>query len=170
MKVRYIKLINALGFNIIWFGCIFYGNVFAVVATIILLAHLFYLRWPVSEIRLIFLVAFIGAAIDSALLQSNVFIFADSSHIIPVWLLVIWLGFAATLNHSLSFLKNRIWLQRLVGAIFAPLSYYAGYNLGAVNFGFSIVATLIILSITWFFLLPLCFYLADYQKWRVANV
>jgi Protein of unknown function (DUF2878) len=51
----------------------------------------------------------------------------------PVWILAMWVSFATTLNVSLRWLRGRSWLAVLVGAVLAPLAYFAGARLGALQ-------------------------------------
>ena len=71
----------------------------------------------------------------------------------------IWIGFATTISHSLSFLAAYKPLQILLGFIMAPLSYRSGEILGAVEYGQSYLATHLILGTTWALLLLLFFFL-----------
>ena len=71
----------------------------------------------------------------------------------PIWIVVLWVLFALTLNHSLSWLKGRVVLAAIFGALGGPLAYVAGEKLMAVT----IVEpnTLLILAIGWAFITPL---------------
>ena len=81
--------------------------------------------------------------------------------IVPLWLVLLWGAFAATLAHSLDTLRSKPLLSALVGGIFAPLSYLAGANFGAVDLGYSLMTTYITLCVVWGFTLPGCFLLLD---------
>ena len=96
-------LINMMGFNVAWFGLIYLGNSFVPVALLMLLAHFKWLSKSKNEITLVLVVSLIGISVDSLFQLTNVFIFPNNHHI-PVWLVFIWLGFATTISHSLSFL------------------------------------------------------------------
>ena len=73
---------------------------------------------------------------------------------VPIWLWAIWVSFSLTLFHALNGLSKSVVLQILVGAIFAPLAYFAGREFGAVQFGYSDSITIITLGLTWAVLLP----------------
>ena len=47
-----------------------------------------------------------------------------------------------------------VWLQNAAGAIGGPLSYWAGMQLGAVNFGVPTMSTVLMLAAVWAVLLP----------------
>jgi len=149
-------LINMMGFNVAWFGLIYLGNSFVPVALLMLLAHFKWLSKSKNEITLVLVVSLIGISVDSLFQLTNVFIFPNNHHI-PVWLVFIWLGFATTISHSLSFLAAYKPLQILLGFVMAPLSYRTGEMLGAVEFGQSYLSTHFILGTTWALLLLLFF-------------
>lgn len=100
-----------------------------------------------------------GVLIDSLLAMMGVYIFSDSGQFLPVplWLVMLWLVFAATVRHSLRYLQDKYWLAAALGAVGGPLSYLGGMKLGAVDFGYSLVAVLVILSLIWACLMPVIF-------------
>ena len=107
----------------------------------------------------------IGTLIDTALTVSGVFIFTEAQANIsllpiPIWLSLLWAGFAGTVYHSLTVFKGRPLLAALGGAIFAPLSYIAGANFDAVELGFTIPITFVIIGVVWSIVFPFCFYLS----------
>ena len=69
-----------------------------------------------------------------------------------------WLGFAATVNHSLSWLQNNWILALCLGAVSGPLSYVAGMKFNAILFDLSIFSILI-LACVWGGIVPLLFFL-----------
>ncbi|WP_170235789.1 DUF2878 domain-containing protein [Colwellia demingiae] len=158
----FINLIgfNLVGFNLAWFGLVYWGNNFIPLSLLLLISHLFFIAKSQNELPLILLITFIGIFVDSLLVHFNIFIFANGGHI-PFWLMMLWACFAATICHSLRFLTGSKALQLLVGAIFAPLSYIAGYKFQAVDFGQSMLSTYLILSVIWAVLFVLFFYLKD---------
>jgi hypothetical protein len=151
-------LINVIGFNLSWFGLIYWGNNFIPFAFALLIAHLFFQSKNHKELLLILIISIIGISVDSLLQQLNVFIFLDSSHI-PFWLIMLWASFAATICHSLRFLESSKLLQLVVGGLISPMSYIAGYKFMAVDFGYSMLITYSILALIWGGLFLLFFYL-----------
>lgn len=149
-----MKLMNAIGFNVIWLGCILYRDDFIPFALCLLLMHMYFVKDKLKEVINIILVGSIGLLIDSLLVYFHVFYFpvesTNNGFAIPLWLIVLWAAFASTLNYSLSFMKTYPLLKYLVAIIFAPLSYFAGYNFNAVGFGYSLTTTFLILSSVWF--------------------
>jgi hypothetical protein len=155
-----LMMLNIVGFNFAWFGLVYWGNIFIPFSLLLLGAHLYFIAKSPSELWLILSITVIGIFIDSLLQFSTLFIFANTSHI-PFWLMVLWACFAATICHSLRFLAKSKLLQLLVGGLFAPLSYIAGYQLQAVDFSLSPLITYLILSLIWALLLVLFFALKE---------
>ncbi|MFD2166872.1 DUF2878 domain-containing protein [Thalassotalea euphylliae] len=145
-------IINALLFNLSWFGLIFWGNTFAPVALGWVLFHVLLSKSPESEIKTISIATLCGVTVDTILMHAGVFNFNEQGVIIPFWLIALWLAFSATLNHSMQFFTRSKYVQLAVGALCVPMSYLAGEKLGAVAFGFNHVATMLILSVIWVFL------------------
>jgi hypothetical protein len=150
---------NSILFNLAWFGCVLLGDIFALAVLVWAFFHFFATRTVKSELTVVALVTSIGLFVDSTLMTFDVLIFTDETYPIPFWLAMIWLAFAMTLNGYLRVLQHSVLLQCFVGAIFPPLSYFAGQSLGAVSFGYSTLETIPILSVLWGILLPLFFYL-----------
>jgi hypothetical protein len=98
----------------------------------------------------------IGLLVDSVLTRSEVFIFPDHTFV-PLWLGLLWAGFSTTLARSLKFLNRHLTLAALFGAIGGPSSYFAGQRFGAVEFGYELMPTLLLLAAIWACLLPLFF-------------
>ena len=155
-----LMIFNIVGFNLAWFGLVYWGNTFIPFSLLLLSAHLYFIAKVPSELWLILSITVIGTFIDSLFQYSTVFIFANTSHI-PFWLIVLWACFATTICHSLQFLAKSKLLQLLVGGLFAPLSYIAGYKLQAVDFSLSPLITYLILSLVWAFLLVFFFALKE---------
>lgn len=151
-------LTNMLGFNLAWFGLIYWGNAFIPVAISMIAFHLIKLSHIKNEARLVLLITVIGSSIDSLLHFFMFFMFPDSTFM-PFWLVILWACFACTVCHSLTFLSSSKVLQITIGAIFAPLSYIAGERLEAVSFGYPLLTTYLILAAIWGGLFILFFFL-----------
>lgn len=150
-------LINIIGFNISWFGLVYWGNNFIPFAIVFLIAHLFFQSKNFNELILILLISVIGISVDSLLQKLNVFIFTEPAHI-PFWLMMLWTSFSATICHSLCFLASSKLLQFFIGGLISPLSYIAGHKFMVVEFGFSVLITYSILAVLWGGLFILFFY------------
>jgi hypothetical protein len=154
--ISWFNLANFVGFQLLWFSLIVFGNQALYLFLILIGLHLYFLKRPLKELTLILIVASLGALADSVLAIFGVFIFTPIAHILPIplWLLALWVAFAATLNHSLSYLQQRPFIAAVVGAIGGPMSYFAGTQLGGIRFGLDSGVTWFILASLWLVLLP----------------
>jgi hypothetical protein len=164
---------NFIGFQIGWFACVVgaaqgYPLVAVAVASIIVILHLLRDNNLYSELCLIISAVFIGIIWESLLLASGWLAYASSgsANIAPIWLVAMWALFATTINHSMAWLKNRYFLALLLGAVFGPLAFIAGENLGAVVFLDRTMA-LTLLAVGWAVLMPLLLWLAQQFKHRI---
>lgn len=129
------KLINFLGFQLVWFACVLtaaHGRPWlglAVFAAVVAL-HLRLSPNRVAELKLLAAAAVVGALAESALLFTGVLRFPGAG--LPLWMVALWVNFAATLRVALSWLAGRYALGAAVGAVAGPLAYLGGERLGAI--------------------------------------
>ncbi|WP_421713521.1 DUF2878 family protein, partial [Alteromonas abrolhosensis] len=57
--------------------------------------------------------------------------------------------------------NGRMAIAAVAGAVFAPLSYIAGAEFGAVELGTSVMLSYIFIALVWSVVFPLCFYLSN---------
>jgi hypothetical protein len=89
------------------------------------------------ELGLLALALAVGAVFETALVQAGLLRFETESLVAgsaPLWMMALWAVFATTLNVSLRLLRGRPVVAALFGAVGAPLAYYAGGRLGALEF------------------------------------
>lgn len=72
-----------------------------------------------------------GLVLEVLVLSLNVLTFAGGW--LPVWLLLLWLGFPAMALVVLDWLKGRYWLAALFGGVAGPFTYLVGARLGAAE-------------------------------------
>ena len=70
-----------------------------------------------------------------------------------LWMVTLWLGFAATLRHALGWLRGRLLLGALLGAIVGPFAYWSGSELGAVVLA-DTASSLIAVGVEWLIAMP----------------
>ena len=154
------RLFNIVAFNVLWLSCVVGHNSFLWLSVPLLLAYLWFLvETNSASLSRILVPAAIGILTDTALALAGVFQFQDSLLIIPLWLVVLWIGFATTLSQSLSVFGKNLWIAACAGAVAFPFNYGVGERLGAVSFGETYLESMMILSLLWAALFPLCFYL-----------
>lgn len=77
----------------------------------------------------------------------------------PYWMIGLWGLFAIQLNVTLRWLRPRIWLAALLGAIAGPASFASGVRLGGASFVHATPA-LAELVVSWAVLMPLLVWLS----------
>jgi|CXWL01.1.fsa_nt_gi hypothetical protein len=121
-------------------------------------------RWPRADLELIGIAAVIGLAVDSAYIHFGLLTFASpvpTPYLAPIWIVGMWVSFALTLNHSLSFLKGRQALAFVFGLIGGPVAYYvAAQKFGAAQLTASPLAVYGTLAVAWGLVTPILMGLA----------
>lgn len=74
--------------------------------------------------------------------------------LVPFWMIAMWALFATTLNVSMKWLKNKYMAAAAFGAVGGPVAYYAGHQIGAIDFNDTFTALLIIAA-GWAVIMPL---------------
>jgi hypothetical protein len=102
-----------------------------------LAVHLAGLRGEAAvELRVLVAAALLGWLADSGLVLAGLVTFPETTRLggpSPVWMVALWAAFAATLRHSLGWLRGRLASGALLGAAGGPLAYLAGQSLGAIT-------------------------------------
>jgi len=154
---------NALGFQTAWWltvaGLVMgYPWLGPLMMSLYLIADHVSLSKNRSELQLILSAMLIGTAADTLFNVAGIISYAGGypmfSFLAPLWITTMWGGFAATLNHSLAWLKDRPVLAFIMGAVFGPLSYMAGEKFEAVTFIHGTLGTSLILGIFWGLAIP----------------
>ena len=124
-------------------------------ALLIVILHLVLSQARTAEIKTLLMVAILGSAWESLMVNQGWIHYLGSTHpsVIPGWLMAAWLAFAMTLNHGLARLKAHPLRAGLIGATCAPLAWSGALELGALEMT-DPLETLLIISISWLFLLP----------------
>lgn len=133
----------------------------AVLIAIVL--HLRFAQRPLPEFALIIACGVIGAFYDSILVAFSWVTYPSGMFhelLAPYWIIGMWMLFATTLNVSLGWLRNRLWLAAVLGFCAGPLSYVGGQKLGGITF-VDQTAALLTLGIGWAIMLPALSVLAD---------
>ena len=149
--------INYFGFSIVWFCCIYSGAqgdiALALIPTLIFL----YLHFMIvtdhlkEEIQLIFIAIFMGIIVDSSFSFFGIVSYNGNitsiPHLAPIWILCMWAGFAAQINHVMKRLRGKYLLIGFYGLL-APLAYMGGEAIDAATISDGNINYAII-SISW---------------------
>lgn len=122
-------------------------------------------RWPRADLALVGIGIVLGLLIDTALIGGGWLRFATPlpwAWLAPIWIIVLWAGFALTLNHSLAFLKGHFWWAVVFGALGGPLAYIGASRLfSAVQFAAPITEVALALGIAWAVATPVLMWLSQ---------
>lgn len=166
MSRKLLLIINVAFLYVGWFTAVLgaaKGDPFAgpVVALLTLVIHLWMVRESLlSEFLAVFSVILIGSLGDSILPTLGFVSFsagAPGFGAYPIWMVSLWVGYGSALSLSLAWLKQRIIIASIFGAVGGPLSVLAGVKLGAAHFAelVSSEITLVLLAFEWSLLVPL---------------
>ncbi|UTW09146.1 DUF2878 domain-containing protein [Pseudomonas benzenivorans] len=169
------KLIaNALLFQLGWLACVLGGGPWLLLVGAVLAVHLLWISSWAAEGKLLLSVFLAGSALDSFLLNLGVFDFGEPRTLIPLWLALLWLLLATTLNHCLAWTAQPWWRGSLLGAVGGPLSYYAGAQLAGVGLPYGTWPTLALLAMIWALVMPVLhgfarLYRSQYEQTKRAR-
>lgn len=160
-------LVNALVFKVAWVSTIFGGAnelpLFGPLVVMIAVAiHLWRAAEPHRELALVVLTGAIGLAWDSVMVAAGWLSYPSGTFVAglaPYWIVGMWMLFATTLNVTFRWLHTRTWLAVVMGAVFGPMSYWAGSAAGAVLL-IQPTIVFIALSASWALLMPGLLWLA----------
>lgn len=88
----------------------------------------------------------------------------------PAWILILYPLFALTVNHSLSYFSQHLFLFCLLGLFGGPMSYYAGSRMKAVNFLGNNVVDFVVIGFVWMLFMALLYFFNQKLKEIVSNV
>jgi len=145
-----------------WFACVLSAAkgfpLMGVVFVLVLIAsHIIRAPQPLPELKLIGITALIGAVWESVLVAVGLLSYPSGMLVhglAPYWLIALWALFAAQFNTTYIWLKSKLAVAALLGAITGPVSFHAGAALGALKFEKSWPAAPA-LALGWACLLPL---------------
>lgn len=140
--------LHYLFFNLIWLALVILGDGAIPLAVIWLVVYLKQVQFSKADFLAVFIISGLGIAMDSLLTLATIFNFENSAFI-PLWLATLWLCFVAMLLRIPLLIKQSVFLQIAISMVFPPLSYFVGAQLSAVNFGWPVLDTLLLLALIW---------------------
>ena len=163
MNSKIKNIINIIGFNIGWWACVLVAAndlpyLGPVVMILFLIVHHYLFVSDIQEIYLVLIIGAIGTITDSLLFLSGSFIYAGAYSneilIAPMWITAMWAGFSATVNHSMSWLKDKWLLMVICGIVFGPAAFFTGEKFGAIEFHLSALFSVLVIAIVYGILMP----------------
>lgn len=113
-----------------------------------------------DEARLLAAGGALGYVADSLLVLAGWLAFPEPAQLgapTALWMVGLWVGFAATLRHSFRLVLGRPLLAAALGATGGPFSYWAGERFGALTLG---EGGLVAVGVEWALALPALAWLA----------
>ena len=168
MNAKIKSIINIIGFYIGWWACVLGAAndlpyIGPVVMILFLLVHYYLSVRDIREIYLVLIIGTIGTITDSLLFLSGSFIYAGAYSnqilIAPMWITAMWAGFSATVNHSMSWLKDKWLLMVICGVVFGPAAFFTGEKFGAIEFHLSALFSVLVIAIVYGILMPAIYFL-----------
>ena len=140
---------HLLGFNLYWLLAVKWQQPGPLL--LMLLLHFLFSPRRRQDWRLI-PVALAGCLLDILLWLLGLFQFPSG---FPLWLLLLWCGFALTLSHGLRWLRPLPrWQQALFGMVGGASSYVAGAAMGGGHLPRGIWISTALLAVIWMWWLP----------------
>ncbi len=118
---------------------------------------------PGQEAMLVGLACAIGVIVESAVvLQGNVAYPSGQpvAWLAPYWMVALWGELAIALNVTMRWMKRRLWLAALFGAVGGPMAFSAGVRVGGAEF-IDRTPALVTLAVIYGLALPLLMWLSN---------
>jgi hypothetical protein len=160
---------NALGFQAVW--CAAVGGAAAglwwagPLALLVFAAlQLTFSTVRGADLQLMAIAALLGFGVDSLWVQLGWIEFGSPqpwAAAAPVWIVAMWVGFALTLNHSLSALKRHAGVAIAFGLVGGPLAYWIAasvWQAARIDAGWM---PYVALAVSWGAITPLLLHVAD---------
>lgn len=170
-------VLNVIAFQFGWFACVLGAAhdqpwLGSAVVAVLVAVHLATAIRPAVEVRLVAAALVIGVVWETLLLACGWIEYSTGviwAGVAPLWIVMLWALFAITLNSSLGWLKGRLLVAAVFGAVGGPLAYWGGVRLGALVFVEPLFAV-IALAVGWAVLTPLLVVLAQRLERHAAKV
>lgn len=112
----------------------------------------------IREANLSLIAAPVGLVVEALLMRAGVTSYSEGASVAgwpPAFMIGLWMAFATFINVSLAWLKPRLALAVLLGAVASGPSYLAGSKLGALTLGEPLWQSLITIGLLWAVAFPL---------------
>ena len=158
---RTIQLLNFVVFQAAWFaavlGAAHHIPLWGTACVIAAMAwHIGVSARPAEEAKLIGIVCLIGVVVETAsALQGHIAYPSGQPdpRLAPYWMVALWGLLAIALNVTMRWLKPRLWLAAVLGAVAGPASFVSGVKLGGAQF-IDATPALVTMACIWAVLMP----------------
>lgn len=143
---------NAIWFQSTWFLCVLGRDALLPLTLGMLALHFILVDSAREEARRLLPIIAIGVGVDTLLSAMGIFDFG--AVLVPLWLMALWVAFAASLTRALGVFGRSRGLAALVGGLGVPFNYAVGAKMGAVALPMDPMVTGAVLIAIWAMLLP----------------
>jgi len=174
MRVR--TIVNVIFFQAAWFAAVLGAANdmpwLGVIAVLVAFAvHLVLSENRNAELLLALAAAAFGFVTDAVLIAAGVF--SPLPFIFPypfssLWMVMLWVNLAMTLNVSMAWIRGRYALSAVFGAVGGPMAYYSGAKLGAMT-AIPPVNALLTIGVAWALAFPLLLKINDMVQKQFAK-
>ncbi len=157
---------NFVFFQTLWFSCVLgaggYGLHWLALGALVPISVLtWFSKTRAADVAVAIVALCMGLIIDNLWINLGILSYPDSVFA-PYWIALLWVGLGLTVNHSMSWFRDRPLIGSAIVGAFAPVTYLTGQRFGAV-----VVEELFLtvaISVSWFLL----FYgLARFSLWML---
>lgn len=164
-----LLVFNVIAFYLCWFACVVGAAQGVPWAGPLAVALFLALQWSLGGLtphqrRVVLASMVIGFGLDSALAAWGWYRFLTNPPGVwwsPAWMVALWANFALALPVALAWLRRRLLLSALLGAVAGPISYLAGERLGAIVLS---PGALWVLALMWALVLPFLVWLTHLRQ------
>jgi len=171
-----VRFLNFVFYQMGWFACVL-GVAWnlqwlgVTIALGLVGTHLCLATDRAVQIKLALAAATVGLLIDAAQLRAGVFTFPQGvviDGVPPPFMVVLWVQFVTTFRYSCSWLSKRYRLAASFGIIGAPLAFFAGERLGAIEILSPRLVHFGVLGMLWSLAVPALVLVSDRLASRAA--
>ena len=138
----------------------------------VLIVHYRFSKTFKADLLLACLAVLLGLTVETTLVQFHILDYAQPlpfKQIAPLWTLILWANFALTMNGCLQWLQGKHFSAAILGALGAPLSYYAGIQLNAATTGVTVTMMLAVIAAIYALITPALLLLAAWCRQAIER-
>lgn len=157
-------IIDIVGFQITWWASALGAGAGRwepglAVGLVVVLAQLLASKARAPMVATVAIAAIIGTAFETAMIASGLISYAaawPSPLLPPVWLIALWMVFATCIEATARMLGDNALIKgTLLGAVLAPITYWAGAGFSALTFAEPMWMPLAATAVAWAIATPL---------------
>ena len=165
---RRLQIANFVVFQAAWFAAVLgaahriplWGTACVIAA---ILWHLGVSARPAKEAKLIALACALGLVVETIVAMQGHVAYPSGQPVAwlaPYWMVALWGEFAIALNVTMRWMKRRLWLAAVLGAVAGPMAFASGVRLGGAQF-IDTTPALVTLACAWALAMPLLMWLSN---------